>query len=69
MTAPCAHCAHPEATHGRRYAALPGWHDWVRDVSGLVRYANGGWLPFVGLAVVRNDTGAVIVVRPAPHDA
>lgn len=30
-TTPCVHCDHPRHTHGRRYAAIPGWHDWTAE--------------------------------------
>jgi hypothetical protein len=43
-TAPCAHCAIPQHTHGNRYAAIPGWHPWTAE-----RSASPGppplWLP------------------------
>lgn len=49
----CAHCARPREQHGRRYAALPGWHDWTRETPRPMAYA--GWIFPSGT-----------VVRPAP---
>lgn len=61
----CAHCSVPRGQHGRRYAAIPGWHDWQSDRTPLIRYATGGWIVPVG-TVFRNDTGAPIAVQSAP---
>lgn len=63
MTAlPCAHCGLPEEGHGRRYAAIPGWHDWKRDVPAVLeRYTTVGYV-LPGVSIVRNDSGAPVPV-------
>jgi hypothetical protein len=40
----CVHCDHPQPTHGRRYAAIPGWHDWTPERR-PAPYPGAAWLP------------------------